>query len=182
MLKAPVALLAALLLTGCSGSPGEAPAAGVLAANDFENLDGWLADSPSLATLNRDQAHSGVYSTMAAPGKDYSLGYNNTLSKLSPTLPAKLTVGAWVLVPSSQAAAKLVTEVRSAGANGASLLWEGLDLTKAVKVFNKWQYVEQTIAMPAAAKPDSRLQVYLWRADSKAPVYLDDLKIALAKP
>lgn len=182
MLKPAVAFLAALLLTGCANSASEAPATGPLAANDFENLDGWLADSPALATLNRAKAHSGVYSTMAGPGQDYSLGYSNALSRLSPNWPAKLTVGAWVFVPNGQARAKLVTEVTSGAASGTGLLWEGLDLTKAVKTFNKWQYVEQTITMPATAKPTSRLKVYLWRAESNAPVYLDDLKISLTKP
>lgn len=181
MLKIPAAAIAALLLTSCTSGASEAPATGLLAANGFENLDGWLAESPALATLNKDQAHSGKYSTMAAPGNDYSLGYNNALSKLSPDWPAVLTVSAWVLVPNDQATAKLVTEVTGGGAKGASLLWQGLDLTKAVKVFNKWQYVEQTITMPATAKPNSRLKVYLWRAESKDPVYLDDLKISLAK-
>lgn len=169
------------LLTACSPNPPVLQAAGPLAANDFEHLDGWVTDSLALATLNRDQAHSGKYSTLVAPGNDYSLGYNNALSKLSPDWPGVLTVSAWVLVPNEQAAAKLVTEVTGGGAKGASLLWQGLDLPKAVKSFNKWQYVTQTITMPATAKPNSRLKVYLWRAESKGPVYLDDLTISLAK-
>ena len=174
-------LTAALLVAGCQQKPADG-VAGPLATNDFENLDGWLADSPALATLNREQAHSGKYSTLAGPGRDYSLGYSNALSRLAPDWPGTLTVGAWVLVPNEQAAAKLVTEVQGAGASGTSLLWQGLDLTKAVKVFNKWQYVEQTVALPATAKPNNRLKVYLWRAESKSPVYLDDLQISLARP
>ena len=181
MLKPTASFIAALFFASCTGSTSEAPATGLLAANDFENLDGWLADSPALVTLTKSQAHSGKYSTMAAPGNDYSLGYSNILSKLSPDWPGALTVSAWVLVPNDQAAAKLVTEVQGAGAHGASLLWQGLNLAREVKVFNKWQYVQQTITMPATARPDSRLKVYLWRAESKGPVYLDDVKISLAK-
>ncbi|GAB3861109.1 hypothetical protein GCM10028822_40080 [Hymenobacter terrigena] len=173
-------LLATLLLTGCSSTSGDAPADGQLAFNNFENLDGWLADSPALATINREKAHSGVYSTKVSPGHDYSLGYSNTLERFSPDWPAKITVSAWVLLPNDQANAKLVTQVKSPNA-GSDLVWEGLELNKVVKVYNKWQHVEQTITMPEAAKPDSRLLVYLWRADSKEPVYLDDLEISLAK-
>ena len=117
---------------------------------------------------------------MVKPGYDYGLGYSNTLSRLAPEWPAKLTVSAWVMLPSGEASAKLVTEVKSGATNSPGLLWEGLDLNKAVKVYNKWQYVEQTITLPETAKPNSRLLVYLWCADSKQPVYLDDLKISLA--
>lgn len=174
------ALLPAGLLAGCSSNSGAAPATGLLAATDFENLDGWLADSPALATLTRDQAHSGRYSTVVSPGHDFSLGYNNALSRLAPVWPARLRVSAWVLLPSERAAAKLVTEVKGPGANGPGLLWEGLDLLKAVKVANQWQHVEQLITLPPTAKANSRLLVYLWRADTKEPVYLDDLQISLA--
>lgn len=175
-------LAAALCLAGCSPkAPGEGPAAGTLASNGFENVDGWLADSPALTTLNRDKAHSGMYSTMVGPGHDYSLGYSNALSRLSPDWPAKLKIGVWVFVPSDQAAAKLVTEVKAPTNDGPGLLWDGLDVSKTVKVYNKWQYVEKTLVMPAGAKPTNRLLVYLWRADSRQPVYLDDLTISAAR-
>ncbi|GGG44414.1 hypothetical protein [Hymenobacter glacieicola] len=176
------ALLPALLLTSCSSVPETEVPAGTqpLAATSFENLDGWLADLPARATLTRDQAHTGSYSTMVGPGKDFSLGYMNALSRLSPEWPGQLTIGGWVLLPSEQAAAKLVTEVKGPTDKDPSLLWVGVDLAKEAKGYNKWQYVEQTITLPTTAKPDSRLLVYLWRADSKEPVYLDDLKITLA--
>ncbi|MDQ2794058.1 MAG: hypothetical protein M3Y12_08625 [Bacteroidota bacterium] len=174
-------LLVALGASSCSQKPAEPTGSDVLATNDFENLDGWLADSPALVTLTKSRAHSGVYSTQAGPGYDFSLGYNNQLSRLAPEWPGKLKVSAWVLLPNDQAAAKLVMEVKSGATTSAGLLWEGLDLTKAVKSYNKWQYVEQTITLPETAKPTSRLLVYLWRADSKQPVYLDDLKISRVK-
>ncbi|SNR74322.1 MULTISPECIES: hypothetical protein [Hymenobacter] len=177
---ASAALLCTLFLGSCSQQPSTPSAPGVLASSSFENLDGWLPDAPGLALLSRDQAHSGTYSTMVAPDHDFSLGYNNKLSRLAPDWPAKLTIGAWVFLPNEQAAAKLVTEVRSDKPNQPNLLWEGLDLLSTVKVYNKWQYVEQTVTMPAAAKANSRLLVYLWRADSKQPVYLDDVQISLA--
>lgn len=175
-------LLAALVLSSCSQAPVNAPAeADLLVSGGFENLDGWLADVPALATLTHDKAHSGSYSTRVSPEHEFSLGYSNQLSKLSPNWPARLTIGAWVLLPNAQATAKLVTEVKGPDNTTPSLLWEGLDLTKTVKVFNDWQYVERTITLPATARADSRLLVYLWRADSQQPVYLDDLKISLAR-
>ncbi|GAB2795294.1 hypothetical protein HNQ93_002984 [Hymenobacter luteus] len=175
------ALLLALSAAGCSKKPADAADTSTLAATSFENLDGWLADSPALATLTRDKAHTGRYSTMVGPSHEFSLGYSNALSRLAPEWPARLTVGAWVLLPPEHGAAKLVTQIKGATPGTPDLLWEGLDLTQAVKIAGKWQYVEQTITMPEAAKPTSKILVYLWRADSKQPVYLDDLSISLTK-
>lgn len=170
------AWLTTVLLSGCSSksNPSESVS---LVANDFENLDGWLADSPALATLSSEKAHSGKYSTKVSAGHDYGLGYSNELSRFSPNWPAKIKVGAWVFVPDEQAAGKLVIEVKAAGSNNAGMLWEGVELAKDVKVYNKWQYVEHIITTPATAKPNSRLLVYLWRAASTQPLYLDDLVI-----
>ena len=165
-------------MAGCSQKPAAPTNSDVLAANDFENLDGWLADSPALATLTKTRAHSGAYSTQVGPGYDFGLGYSNPLSRLASEWPGKIKVSAWVFVPSNQEAGKLVTELKTGDANSKGLLWEGLDLAKAVKSYNQWQYVEKVVALPEAAKPSSRLLVYLWRAESKQPVYLDDLKIS----
>ncbi|HEX8506199.1 MAG TPA: hypothetical protein VF630_12590, partial [Hymenobacter sp.] len=138
-------------------------------------------DSPALETLNRDKAHSGVYSTMVSPGHDYSLGYSNLLGRLSPEWPAKLTIGAWVMLPNSEANPRLVIEVKRPNNNGPNLVWEAVELAREVKAYNQWQYVERTITMPDAAKPNSRLLVYMWSTNNKAPVYLDDLHISLAR-
>ena len=172
------ALLLVLVIAGCSHSSGTEPTSGILAANDFDDIDGWVADSSVLVTLSKARAHSGAYSTMAAPGHEFSFGYNNKLSRVAPTMPTKIKVSAWVMLPNAQTNAKLVTEIKSS--NGANMQWDGLELAKTVKRFNKWQYVEQTVSIPPAAKPDDRLLAYLWLANSKEPVYLDDLKISLA--
>ena len=180
-LTAAALLLAWVLLGGCSSRPNAAAPAGPLAATGFEDLDGWLPPTPARATLTRARAHAGRYSTLVGPGHEFSLGYSNTLSQLAPAAwPGRLRVSAWVLVPGPRAAAQLVTEVKGAGSQGARLLWKGLDLATVVKAPNRWQHVEQIVALPAAATANSRLLVYLWRASSPEPVYLDDLQISLA--
>ena len=171
-------LLAAVVLAGCSRAP--APAANALAATDFENLSGWLADLPARTTLTQAQAHSGKYSTSVGPGHDYSLGYDNPLNQLAADRPARLQISAWVQQTGTGPSPKLVTELKSAA--NSRLLWEGLDIGPLTKVPGKWYRVEQTVTIPATAAPDSRLLVYLWRADSTTPTYLDDLQIATAAP
>lgn len=169
------ALLAALALGGCSSESGSAAGAPLMAC-DFENFAGWLTDSPAQGTLTRVKAHSGQYSVLVDAAHEFSLSYNNQLRTLAPARPSKLTVSGWVLVPSAQSNAKLVAEVKNP-TGGPSLLWEGLDVAKTVKTFGEWQYVEQTFSLPPTIQPNSRLLVYLWRAESREPVYLDDLKI-----
>ena len=169
---------AVLLLGACSreATPSADPA--LLAATDFEHLNGWLpADAPA---LTQAQAHSGKFSTLVGPGHEFSLGYNNILSGLAPQWPARLKISAWVFIPDAQATAQLVTEVKSADATRPGLLWEGVKLTDQVKAYGQWRRLEHTITLPATAKPDSRLLVYLWEADQHLPVYLDDMEISLA--
>ncbi|NML67015.1 hypothetical protein HHL22_17550 [Hymenobacter sp. RP-2-7] len=171
-------LLAAVVLAGCSHAP--APPVGALAATDFENLAGWLADAPARATLTQEQAHSGKYSTSVRPEHDYSLGYSNLLSQMSADRPTRLRISAWIQQTGPEPSAKLVTELKSP--QGTSLLWKGLDVGTVAKAPGKWYHVGQTVTLPATAPPDSRLLVYLWRADSTTPTYLDDLEIRLATP
>lgn len=175
-----VVFLALLLSVGCTKKTETKAVSSPLAATSFENLDGWLADAPALASLTRDKAHTGQYSTMVGPSHEFSLGYSNPLSRLAPDWPGKLTVGAWVYLPNEQAKAKLVVEIKKTNTASANLFWEGLELTQPVKVYNKWQYVEHTVTLPPAATANSRLLVYVWRADSRQPVYMDDLSISLA--
>lgn len=176
-----VAVLTALVLTNCQPQASSTSPNGPLAATDFENLDGWLPDSPTGTALSRDRAHSGKFSTKVDGAHEFSLGYNNSLSTLSPEWPGKITISAWVLLLDEQHAPKLVAEVKGPGNSGPSLLWAGLDLGQQAKVSNKWYHVEQTITLPETAKPNSRLLVYMWRADSQQPAYLDDVQISLAK-
>ena len=167
-----------LLLGACSHESSSSSNPKLLASNSFEEFYGWLpADAPA---LTQAQAHTGKFSTLVGPGHEFSLGYNNILSGLSPQWPAKLTISAWVFIPDAQATAQLVTEVKSANATRPGLLWDGVKLTDQVKAYGQWRRIERTITLPETAKPGSRLLVYLWEADQHLPVYLDDMEISLA--
>ncbi|HEX8657840.1 MAG TPA: carbohydrate binding domain-containing protein [Hymenobacter sp.] len=178
-------LIAAIILTNlslasCSTKSETVNNSNILASSDFDNLIGWAGDLPSLATLSKVRAHSGRYSTSVQPGFDYSLGYSNALGKLVDHRPEKLTISAWVLVPNDQANARLVIEIKDP-ANSQGLLYDGTELRTVVKEFNNWQRIEKTITVPATAGATSNLVIYMWRADSRDPVYLDDMQIRLTK-
>ena len=167
-----------LLLGACSREAASSPDPKLLASTSFEEFYGWLpANAPA---LTQAQAHSGKFSTMVGAGHEFSLGYNNMLSGLAPQWPGKLKISAWVFIPDEQATAQLVAEVKSADATKPGLLWEGVKLTDQVKAYGQWRRLEHTITLPATARPDSRLLVYLWEADQHLPVYLDDMEISLA--
>ncbi|QKG53972.1 carbohydrate binding domain-containing protein [Hymenobacter sp. BRD67] len=171
----------ALLLLASLASCGDSTStpANSLASNNFESVDGWMGDTPQ-PSLTKEKAHSGAYSVSVRPGIDYSLGYNNTLGRMSTSRPEKIKISGWVYLPSPQASAQLVTEIKDPTLpTNNVLLWNGIDLKKEVKKFNEWQQVERVITIPATAKATSTLKVYLWRADDSQPVYLDDLSLSL---
>lgn len=178
-MKKWLGILLTASLVACGGEKVE-KSANQITSNDFESMEGWLGDTPS-PSLTKEKAHSGAYSVLVRPGLDYGLGYRNILGKMSPSRPEKISISAWVFLPNAQAAAKLVTEITDpARAANNQLLWQGIDLDKEVKKYNEWQHVEQVITLPATATATSRFQVYLWRAASGEPVYLDDLTISAA--
>lgn len=169
--------LLAVTLAACS--QGSKPA-GLLTENDFEELDGW-ANGATNASLNKEKAHSGVYSIKVNPGLDYSMGYSNTLGKLSPARVGKLKLHFWAFVPNDKATAVVVTEVKNPGQE-KSALWEGINLAEEGKSkgFNKWVEVDKELTLPADANYNSQLLVYMWRGSSTQPVYLDDVQLSKA--
>lgn len=167
-----------LAVAACGRNSGDSK--NRLAFNDFESLDGWSSGvvNPS---LNKEEAHSGVYSVKVNPGIDYSLGYNNEVGKISNARLQKIHIHAWAKVPNDKAVGVLVTEVKNEGED-KSALWDGLNMVEEAKAkgFNKWIEIDKTLNLPESLKYNSRLLVYLWRGSSSQPVYLDDLEISRA--
>jgi hypothetical protein len=172
--------LLAVGFSACS-SGSSVKSADVLASNDFEQLDGWLG-SAATPSLNRERAHSGEYSVKVDPKIDYSLGYNNQLGRISPTRLHKLKIHCWVFLSNSKTAVALVTDVSNPDP-AKSLVHHSYDLAKATrpKGYHQWIEVEYTIDLPETVTSNSQLVVYLWRADSQEPAYLDDLQILKAE-
>ena len=167
--------LGLLLGSGCSPTaPDEPNARDVLASTNFDHLDGWTGDSPS---LNRAHAHSGAYSVLVKPGVPYSLGYNNPLGRLSIARPHKLRIDAWVLRSGPFSKSLLVVEVKEPTTD-AKIIWDGLDLSKEVPKLNEWQHIRHVVDIPTTVSAASHIGVYLWGADASQPTYLDDLTIS----
>jgi len=178
-MKKWLGIMLTVSLASCGGESTTATPANQVCSNNFDSVDGWMGDTPT-PWLTKEKAHSGTYSISVRPGVDYSLGYGNILGKMSATRPEKLKLTGWVFVPSAQASAQLVVEIKDpAKTTDNGLLWQGIDLKKEVKKFNEWQQVEKVITIPANANATSVFKMYLWRSDSNLPVYLDDLTLTL---
>lgn len=170
--------LLALALVSCGGS-GSKPK-DLLTENDFESLDGW-SNGGANASLNKEKAHSGVYSVKVAPGLDYGMGFGNQLGKISSTKVQKIKIHAWAFVPNDKAVAVMVVETKNPGEE-KSTLWDGTNMaeTGKSKGFNKWIEVDKTLDLPGSTNYNTQLLVYLWRGSSTQPVYLDDVQISRA--
>ncbi len=168
-------LSAILTLAACSSSdsPTTYPA-NLVTRNDFEALAGWGVASPSLTTA---QAHSGHYSVKVDKDIEYSLGYHNQLSQVSPARINKLHIKAWVLLGTPDAKAVVVLQVTDPAKPGPPVYWQALDVQEQVKTINHWTLVDKDFVLPATVAGTQELAVYLWRTQPSATVYLDDLEI-----
>jgi hypothetical protein len=144
----------------------------LLTSNDFESLDGWGVESPS---LTREKAHSGQYSIKIQKGIVFSLTYKNLLGKLSSTKIKRVHVKAYVLM-SKPAGASLAVQLMKTAADGADFN-EGISLGDFVKKPNVWVKVEKSFDLPAAASPTNQMRVYMWGDTGDSIVYLDDLEV-----
>ena len=175
-MKKPFFILCTFVfLAGC-GNRDSAQPDNLLASNNFEQLEGWTAETP-LPSLSREKAHSGNFAMRVGPGVEYANGYINTLGKLSPTRLGQIKVKAWVFVAEGNTSAVIVTQLLDAAAGSKPLLWEALPLEKATSKRNEWVEVEKTISLPANVGPNTKLYVYLWRGASPTVAYIDDMQI-----
>jgi hypothetical protein len=161
--------------TACSkNDKKEASLASLVAKNDFEAVEGWGVSSNSLTTT---KAHSGRYSIKVDPEVEYSIGYRNTLLRVSDIRIKKLHVHGWVQVSSFKAKAVIVVQITDPAKNGEQVYWQALDVRNEVKTINHWTQVDQDFDLPDTVSANQELSVYMWRTAPDDTTYLDDLEI-----
>lgn len=158
----------ALLLAASACSTKATKPENELTSNDFESLDGWGVEHPS---LTREKAHSGQYSIKVQRGIDFSLTYSNLLGKISPSKVSKVKVSGWVYITKPTGALLTVQLTDGTDFN------QGLSLGTKVKTPNEWTQVSQVFELPANTAPTNRLKVYMWGTSGDEVVYLDDLQL-----
>lgn len=163
------------LMTACSRDarrevPVPAPAASrVLAATSFEEMDGWVAPTPSLTT---EKARTGQYAIKVDQNMAFSLTYTNQLVRLSPRRFDKVRLTAWGYLTEPGAAALVFQIVR---ADQTTAFYERIAISKV----GSWEQVSKVITLPPVLNPLDQVKIYLWRTDATSPVYLDDVTLSV---
>lgn len=170
--------LAVGLACGRAADPADlaaAPArpANQITRNDFEAVAGWGAGETP-ASLTTDQAHSGRYSIRVGPDVEYSYTYKLPLRLALPTRPARLRVRGWFYRAAAGRQGALIVEIRLPDGKKSSL-YQSVSL--ADLPVGTWTERTTDVDVPAEATSLDDLIVYLWRAGSPTPLYLDDVEI-----
>lgn len=163
--------LLALAACGKDNSTAENP--DVLMTADFDSLVGWIPDA---STVTKEKAHSGAYSIKVDPSHEYSLTYTNSLGQLSSSRIRGVKLDAWAFMPNKDATAKLGFLVKDA-TDGKVALGEGIELKDQVKEYGKWVKISKEINFPASANYSSQIVIFLWKAGSTGPAYVDDIQL-----
>jgi len=163
-------------IAGCSRrTPPPATPANLITRNDFEAVQGWLPDSPSLTT---EQAHSGRFSLRVNPAVEYSMGYVMPLQAIGLQPGKRIRVSGWGRRSSFQCKAVVIVQVIDPDKGATPIHWQAIGLHTRIKTLNYWTPFSETVEIPAGAGPQARLQVYLWRTAPLDTMYLDDLEIS----
>lgn len=178
-MKKPLYALLALGMVACGTKDSGKLGPNELMANDFESLEGWAGGGQmNVPSLTKEKAHSGRYALKVGPEAEYSLGYDILLGKLSPSKLKKIKVKGFAYLPNSRVGATLVTVITDLTNPGAQpIKWEGLDLAKEVKTYNKWVEVEKVVEIPDNASYANKFTIYLWRTNPSEVAYFDDISI-----
>lgn len=174
-----LAVLSLLLLAACGSSDQTAATkADILVSTDFDSLAGWMGTPPN-PSLTREKAHSGRYSSKVGGSIEYGLTFANTLGELHEVRVKRLKISAWVFVPSAQASALFITHGGDAQPNAKPLIYNILDVVKAVDGnYGQWVPISKILELPDAVIYSTNIGFYLWRpSPSPESVYLDDLTV-----
>ena len=163
------------LVASCS-SDDKLPTAGAntITANDFESVAGWGVDPE---TLTKEHAHSGKYALKVDAGHEYSLTYDVVLGQASPRKLKKVRLTGWAFLPNDKATSVLSLQIIDPDQGNKGVFVDGIDLRESVKDYNKWVKVSKEFTLPEDITYTQHMKIFLWRAGSSEPSYLDDIVV-----
>lgn len=169
-----IGLLAAAGLLAASCNSRSGPRQRELAHTDFEGFKGWApALLPNLAT---EKAHSGKFSIRVDPQHQYSATFRAELGQLVSHRPRRITLGAWVWVPSFLDDASFVVAISNPSDPDHPVFRKEVFLNDSGP-FEAWKWVSRDLNIPMDMYFSSRSQliVYLLAKNTQSAVYADDL-------
>lgn len=140
----------------------------------FEEFVGWGPEI--LPQLSTEKAHTGKYSVRVDAQHQYSPTYRIELGQLCGHRPRRLTLSAWVWVPSFKEEAVIVVSISTPGDPYHPIFRKDVYLTDGGP-FQQWKYVSRDLDLPAGIHANNQLVIYLWQANATEPVYADDLRL-----
>ena len=144
----------------------------VLMSSDIDSLVGWVA-GPN--TFSKGKAHSGKYSLGVDQSHEFSPNYAAMLGDVFSTRPRGVKLSAWVYATDEHSGGKLEFVLKD-GTNGQEQFRKQFRLTE-VGGYGKWVRLEQEINFPKEVTYSSQIFMYVSRAESTTPAYVDDLQL-----
>ncbi|RAK64646.1 hypothetical protein DLM85_18335 [Hymenobacter edaphi] len=167
------------LLIGCAPQQPELPPLPPdrqpLMSSSFEGVAGWSAPA-NLPLLSLEHARTGRYSLKAGRGLEYSLSYGAALGAVVPAGTRRLRLTAWAYTE-RPTDAMLVLQLLDPAQEGRSLVYEKIELGRYVTKSGEWTPVAISTQLPADARPESQLKIYLWYPNALNNIYLDDVAL-----
>ncbi len=168
-----------VLLAGCSRSDEAGHWVGdVVTANDYEATLGWVQGATS---LTRDHAHSGRYADHVDATHEWGITFQAPVSQVSVHALRGVAVEAWAfahdLNPNRSAVLQVEVWAHGPGQDTKPLFSSALPLNTQLTDSVVWTPVHQEFSLPTGLPFEANLRIFLWRAGSTKPVYLDDLRV-----
>ncbi len=162
-----------LALMGCTSY---ADRENILAANNFDGLEGWAEPH---ASITSERSHSGKYSMKVDAGTEYSLSFNQLLGKITNRKPRKIKVELWTYIPGSHARARFVVNISDPQTN-ESRFSQDFNLIDKTSDYRRWVRIAKILELPETIKLSDKMSCFLWRPEqTNEAVFIDDLLITI---
>ncbi|MBO2008316.1 hypothetical protein [Hymenobacter negativus] len=164
-----------LVVGACQPNTPAADNTKQLMHNDFEQSVGWGGTAEG--SLTDSKAHGGHWAVQVNPEVNFGFTYERILGRIAPQLPRKMQLQGWALRANSGSTAKLVVQVNASPTDTAKVFYGALPMADVVREFDKWTVVSFPFTLPTTAAAGNVIKIYLWRDQSSAPTYLDDVEL-----
>lgn len=142
-----------------------------LMATSFEDLDGWIAPTPSWLTTT--MVHSGRYACLADAASEFGATYHTTLGQLD--TPRRLRVRTWAWLPHGRLNLSVVLLIQR---GQETKLWRAMSVSQAITRYQQWEPVEHDFILPHDLEADDTVKIFVWQFGFfRGDAYLDDFTL-----
>jgi len=167
--------LPVLLFAGCSPRGGRSDVQErLLMHSSFEDLE--ACSKTHQDNLTTEKAHTGSVSMFVDAQHPFSATYRKELGALCDHRPRRLTLSAWVWVPTPDDDAVIVMALANPSDPDHPIFSKHIFMTP-LGSFGKWKRIRQSFELPADIHANTQLILYLWHSNAQSTVYSDDWEL-----